>query len=92
MVRLKVRKRNLPKCSHTEFQFQNGSIKRLAIMLSEGMTAKFQFQNGSIKSWQLQKNLKQYPMFQFQNGSIKRSAVKAASALGIVVSIPKWFD
>ncbi len=50
MVRLKAKKITLAELAETMFQFQNGTIKRIAPKAVMNASDMFQFQNGTIKS------------------------------------------
>ncbi len=58
------------------FQFQNGTIKRIALKYCQEPPHKFQFQNGTIKRADVLIELIETTSFQFQNGTIKREAKK----------------
>ncbi len=71
MVQLKAIQNNSPKLSKG-FEFQNGSIKRIAADDALNTRIEFEFQNGSIKRIKGGLSLFLCGLFEFQNGSIKR--------------------
>ena len=71
MVRLKVDNADIFENDTLEFQFHNGSIKRILTCAVSLMSTKFQFHNGSIKRGIRPIDSQVDFVFQFHNGSIK---------------------
>ena len=93
MVRLKAVCKSGIISDDPEFQFHNGSIKRVSLTLPHTLTlAMFQFHNGSIKSMSLGSRLSPMKLFQFHNGSIKSTEKSDWRTQRRNVSIPQWFD
>ena len=80
-------------CSNKDkFQFHNGSIKSVVVIVIANRLNKFQFHNGSIKRKKWQAWITMRLPFQFHNGSIKRGRAADDNNKKRSVSIPQWFD